>query len=398
MQRAASQATAPTVRRGEAATPEPVSSVSYYAEHHDAIAGACLELLAGASERARATLERFRLRYVDQWTSNGDLLAHLTAESLLQRFDCCLLSNANVYVQFLDVPQTTLFYLMAQAVPFVDASHRIANHYIVAGLADAKHATLLDLGVGCGRQLELLLRRLDAESPALERLLVIGVDPVGENLLAAKRVVRSLRPKLHFGVDYRPVLRMIENDIVSDLPPMDDGKLFINSAFTFHHTRHVPNDTQARTQLLRQLAALVPAVFTLAEPSSNHDTEDVIDRLYASWNHFSHLFELVDTALLKPNQRFAIKAHFFGREIRDLFAIDDHVRCERHEPWQAWRTHLRDSGLVPLPIEDLSLELPKDCSLQTSRDCVRLAFRDTDLCAVFGYTPGDGNAGDGSHV
>ncbi len=363
-------------------------SVRFYPEPYGAIREACARLLLDPGDSAKSTLAGFALRYVDQATPNPELLSHLVAEALLQRFDSGLVENSNVYVQHLEHSQTTLFYLMAEAVPFVEASHQIANRYLLDGLGDARRATLFELGTGRGLQIAKLLDAVAEQKPRLEALDIVGIDPVEDNLSATERMFGELRARLPFAIRFRPVHALIERVSLTELRALagaDPGALVINSAFTFHHTRHALHDDRARTALLRRLARLRPAVFTLAEPSADHDTEDLLLRLYHSWEHFSHLFELVDESSLGCRQRLAIKAHFFGREIRDLFAVDDHYRCERHEPWYSWRARLRDAGLSPRPLEGLELELGGSCSFDSSKHCVRLLYRGKVMAAVLGH-------------
>jgi hypothetical protein len=375
--------TRPPPRRNASALAVPL-----YQEHYQAIRTSCAALLAEPEGSAKAALKRSVLRYVDHSTPNGDLLSHLVAEALLQRFDRGLVENSNVYVQNLEHSQTTLFYLMAEAVPFVRASHVVANRMLLDGIGDADTACLLELGTGRGMQLSTLLERIAEEKRRMRRLDIIGIDPVEDNLLATERHLSALRRRLGFELHFKPVHGLIERlslAQVRDLMGGDCDALIINSAFTFHHTRHALFDEHERTAILRRFRRLEPAVITLAEPNADHDTENVLERLQHGWRHFSHLFELVDESRLNIPQRMAIKAHFFGREIRDLFAVDDHYRCERHEPWQRWRDRLIDAGYAPRPVPRIDLQLPESCGWESENGCVRLMYRDEVLVAVLGY-------------
>lgn len=179
-------------------------------EHYDAIRASCAALLAEPDSATKTALKRFVLRYVDHSTRNGELLSHLVAEALLQRFDRGLVENSNVYVQSLEHSQTTLFYLMADAVPFVRASHAVANCMLLDGLDDADTACLLELGTGRGMQLTTLLERIAQEKRHMRRLDIIGIDPVEDNLLATERHLSALRPHLGFQVCFQPVHGLIE--------------------------------------------------------------------------------------------------------------------------------------------------------------------------------------------
>ncbi len=375
--------TRPPPRRNASALAVPLHPDQYHA-----IRASCAALLAEPDGSAKAALERFVLRYVDHSTPNGELLSHLVAEALLQRFDRGLVENSNVYVQNLEHSQTTLFYLMAEAVPFVRASHAVANRMLLDALGDADSACLLELGTGRGLQLGALLERMAEEKRHLRRLDILGIDPVEDNLLATERNVAAQRRRLGFEVHFRPVHGLIERLSLAQLRELMGGAreaLIINSAFTFHHTRHALFDDHERTAILRRFRRLEPAVLTLAEPSADHDNEDVLERLHHGWRHFSCLFELVDESRLNIPQRMAIKAHFFGREIRDLFAVDDHYRCERHEPWDRWCARLREAGFAPRPTPQFEWPLPPGCGREVEDGCVRLMYRGEVLVAVLGY-------------
>ncbi len=366
----------------------PAAGEPLYADCYREIRRSCARLGREPNGSAKAALRSFVLPWVDQSTPNAELLSHLVAEALLQRFDGGLVESSNLYVQHLEHSQTTLYYAMAQAVPLVGASHLVANQFLVDGIAGGESATLFELGTGRGQQLDALLERLADGSPELRRLDVVGIDPVEDNLAATERMIAAERGALPFEVRFRPVQDVIERLSLAQLRELAGtgrGALVINAAFSFHHTRHAPFDDEARTALLRRFARLGPAVMVLCEPSSRHDGEDVLERLEHAWRHFGSLFELVDESVVKVRRRLSVKAHFFGREIRDLFAVHDHYRCERHEPWYAWRARLCAAGFEPRPVAETALPLPASCRADWDAGSLRLAYRGNVVCAVLGY-------------
>ena len=131
-----------------------------------------------------------------------------------------------------------------------------------------------------------------------------------------------------------------------------------------------------------------PLVFTLVEPNSNHDTEELPRRLHNSWQHFGCLFHCIDESDLDPENKFLIKEKFFGREVRDIFGVSDRFRCERHELYDSWFASSEAGGDEALSTGfDPAVDLPAGCTAVISEGIARLNYRETTVVAVFAYTP-----------
>jgi len=75
-----------------------------------------------------------------------------------------------------------------------------------------------------------------------------------------------------------------------------------------------------------------------------------------------------------------------NREIRDIFGVSDHFRCERHELYESWLLRLFKAGYKPFDPGDLSVELPPYCRYDVSEGLVRLDYNDTTIVAVMAFT------------
>ncbi len=371
------------------ARPIPGGSVIYQ-ELYDRLLNVCRQITSHRQSLAKPALEEAVLGHVGPDVPNDRLLAHLVAESLLKRIDRQLLESKNIYVQQFDIPQTTLFYSMAEAVPFVYAGHMLANHFLLQAAAGLDRLTVLDIGIGSGKQMLHLLRLLAESGGAVKEARVVGLDPVADNLEKSRRAFEELDAELPFAVSFVPVEGLFEelgDGGLEKISSARKGALLVNTAFSFHHTMHPLGDRQRRTELLGRIRSLQPLVLTMVEPSSDHDTEELPRRFHHCWQHFGNVFALVDEAAIEPSHKFLIKEKFFGREIRDIFGVSDHFRCERHEWYESWLLRLHRAGFSPARKATLSPELPGYCSSSSAEGLVRLEYNGIPIVAVMAFSP-----------
>ncbi len=359
-----------------------------FQKQYDELLNICKQITSNRQKIAKPKIEEKILKNLDINTSNADLLTHLIVESLLKRIDRKLLENKNIYVQKFDIPQITLFYSMAEAVPFVFAAHELANQYITNALGNSKTVTLFDIGIGKGLQIKNLLLMLRNGHTSLETINIIALDPDKQNLEEFGKSFDYIKGESQFNLQYYPMCTMIESISDRDYEFIKEtgGKnIIINSAFSLHHTAHPPGDTEIRTNLLKKLAELNPLILTLIEPHSDHDTEDLTKRFHNSWHHFGNIFELIDESGIDISHKFTIKEKFFGREIRDIFGVSDYFRCERHELYDSWLLRLYRAGFKPVDFLDVRIKLPGYSEYRVSEGLIRLNYNDTTIVAVFGY-------------
>ncbi len=349
----------------------------------------CRQITRHRQMLAKPRIEQLILEHVDEQVANPQLLSHLIAESLMRRIDRQLVESKNIFVQEFDVPQTELFYSMAEAVPFVYVGHLLANQYLELAVSDLRSFTILDIGIGNGGQVKRLLDALAGNQGKLEAVRIIGLDPVEKNLAEARSRLEKAKKGYPFKVEFQPLCSLVEkltDDDFESIRERSKGNLVVNSAFSFHHTGHPLNDQRTRTDLLRRLASLKPRILTLVEPNSNHDTEELVKRVHHSWEHFGNVFALVDEADIDTSHKYLIKGKFFAREIRDIFGVSDHFRCERHELYDSWLLRLFKAGYKPFNAGDLSVEMPPYCQYTVSDGLVRLNYNDTTIVAVMAFT------------
>lgn len=359
-----------------------------YSQRRDEFYKICEQITSHRQKIAKPQIEKLIQTRVDINTSNPDLLSHIVAESLLKRIDRSLLESKNIYVEEFDIPQIVMFYKMAHAYPHVAVSHTIANQYLLEVIKDLDEVTIFDIGIGKGVQIQKLISALIWNKTQLKKINIIGLDPSPTNLTDSQEAFRALQDAVGLTINYFPINNLVELLQEKDYEYVDEiagGKLVINSAFTIHHSYHDVNDSDKRTEIFHKLKKLKPLIFTLIEPNSNHDTENLSRRFYYCWEHFGNVFKLIDESDLQPLEKFSIKEKFFGREIRDIFGISDHFRCERHEPFESWILRLTRAGFVPYDKKDISVNLPKNSSFVVTEGMTRLNYNDMTLIAVLAY-------------
>ena len=360
-----------------------------YQESYDQVIEICKQITSHRQLLAKPRIEQLILQQVNADVANPQLLSHLIAESLMRRIDRQLVESKNIFVQEFDVPQTELFYSMAEAVPFVYVGHDLANQVLEREVSGLGVFTILDIGIGNGGQVKKLLDVLAGKGGKLKTVQIIGLDPVEKNLGEARLRIERAAKKYPFKVDFRPLRTLVEELTDDDLHSIRDsaeGNLIINSAFAFHHTGHPLNDSRDRTELLRRLASLKPRILTLVEPNSNHDSEELTKRVHNSWEHFGNVFALVDEAAIDASHKYLIKGKFFAREIKDIFGVSDHFRCERHELYDAWLLRLFKAGFKPVDLGEVSVKLPPYCQYDTSEGLVRLNYNGTTIVAMMAFS------------
>jgi hypothetical protein len=355
-----------------------------YEDRYKVILAACQDIRRHREQVAKPELASLLLDAVDADVPSDALLSHIVAESLLRRIDRNLLSGKNLYLEPETRTQIDLFGLLQRAIPAVPQGYAIANQYLLHAMRMSRTPALLEIGIGKGTQVVALLRALARDPGAVERVRIIALDPNQAVLVEAAAAIEAARPHLPFAVEIYPFAKLVEACDDADyarFAELGEDSLTINAAYTLHHT--VRSDAESRTRLLAKLRGLGPKVFTLVEPSSDHDTEHLAKRMHHCWQHFSAVFEMVDRSDASAQEKFSIKAGFFGREVRDILGTCDALRSERHEPLESWLLRLKKSGFSPHEKIDLEIELPTWCGAQISSGLVRLSYVGVPIVAVF---------------
>ncbi|MBB4634162.1 GRAS family protein [Longimicrobium terrae] len=305
------------------------------------------EHLAGRDADARALLADLVERQLD--AGGADLQYYIFASALSRRLESDTREAINLYLRRFEQTQISLFNLLAQHLPTVSMAGPLANEVLADYLAGHEEATLLDVGIGSGRQEDALLRLMAARGTLPRRLNLIAVEPDAGSLLEASDTLGSTARELGIDLRFHAVHGVAEELSEGDWAWFGTlgAPMVVLGAFAVHHVRSA-RGTEAREDLFRRLRALNPEAVVLCEPSSDHNAGGLMERFQAAWHHFGLTFRLIDSLELGDGEKAAMKM-FFAREIDDIVAGGDDSRCERHEPVDAWVRRLSDAGFAPAP-------------------------------------------------
>ena len=304
------------------------------------------ETLAGRNENARTLLAGLVDDHLDAG-AHEDLQYYIFASALSKRLESSKSAEINLYLRQFEKTQISLFNLLAQHLPTVALAGPLANQVLAGYVGGQDEVTLLDVGIGSGRQEVALLHRLATDGLLPRKLNVIAIEPDAGSLLEAGSALAEAAETLGVELDFHPVHKVVEELEEEDWTFFASfgAPLVVLGAFAVHHVRSAPGQ-RARDELFHRLRALEPDAVVLCEPSSNHDSDSLLERFEASWNHFGLTFRIIDGLDVPEREKAAMKM-FFAREIEDILANAEETRCERHEPVETWVRRLRDAGFTP---------------------------------------------------
>jgi len=330
---------------------------TYQPESYATLRSLFAAALSGEGTDVRGKLARYAGELqVDE--RPDDLMPYLFAAALMKRLDPEENEQMNLYLRQYDVPQLVLFNVLARKVPFVTCVTEIANRLLARRIRHGEAVALLEIGIGTGRQIVKLLHELDRQEKRPSLLTVYAVEPNEAFLEQARNNVLEAADRYGIPVWFVPVPYVIEEmpEEMWERIGRTREPLLANAAFALHHIRDAQEGACMKDEVLRRLFALEPRIVTISEPDSDHQTPDALLRFDHSWHHFSAVFQLLDTLEMAPEENQAVKI-FFAREIEDIIASPEQLRCERHERTADWIARLRKAGFAVSP-ELASVPLP----------------------------------------
>ena len=312
---------------------------------------------------------------------------YVFAAALAQRLAGAAQQIANLYLRRFEVPQIQLFNLLGRHLPMAAMATRIANDALAAAMAGQAHPTLIDVGIGTGRQFALLLGELAQAGALPRRLTVIGIEPSRSALDQARATLAAVAAGLGVELQFHAHAASAEALSDADWQAIADActeRPLINAAFALHHIADDAQGAEQRSAVLRRLRQLDPACLLLAEPDVDHVEPRFLPRFANCFAHFGAVFAALDALPLTQAERDALKVGFFGREIADILASPEAQRSERHEPAARWQRRLQAAGFAlqpasrPLPVDDSA------CALASQRPGhVAIQAGGTSVVAVF---------------
>lgn len=315
------------------------------AKKYATLASVVDETLAGRMGDARRLLSEL-VETLDA-AGTDDLQYYIFASALSRRLESDKAAEINLYLRRFERTQISLFNLLAQHLPTVQMAGPMANEVLAGYIGGNDEVTLLDVGIGSGRQEVGLLYLLAMQRRLPRKLNVIAIEPDAGSLLEAGESLAEAAQTLGVELEFHGVHKVVEELDEADWRFFGSfgAPLVVLGAFSVHHVRSAGGEN-ARDALFRRLRALQPDAVVLCEPSSNHDSPSLRERFEAAWYHFGLTFRIIDGLQIGDGEKSAMKM-FFAREIDDILANAEESRCERHEPVDAWVRRLREAGFTP---------------------------------------------------
>jgi uncharacterized tellurite resistance protein B-like protein len=251
--------------------------------------------------------------------------------------------EANLYLRRFDVPQIHLFNLLAQ-LPFVGLTSEIANRCIAQELVGRSEATIIDIGIGTGRQMTALLEQIKMAGSA-PRLTIVGIEPADWALEVAKGNILGEAQRLGIDVTFEPICAVVERVTRSEwsrLARLSTDRPVINASFALHLIGDI-DKRDVRDDVLLRLRSLNPSLVVVSESNVDHLESDFLRRFDNCLGYFSRVFESIDALPFEQHDKDALKVCFFGREVVDIVGGAE-TRSERHESTSQWHARLARTG------------------------------------------------------
>jgi hypothetical protein len=319
-----------------------------------------LQSIAGSVQRAdeECAYSAFMhlMRRIEGCREELAFKARLFAHALIKAVDPVSEDETNIYLRQYERSHIDLFNLLADSFPPIARTSAAANMITAqlitaAVLGGAREITLLDLGIGGGRQISGLIRVLAERAAVPFGLTVIGVDPLARNLEQAGAGLTDLATALRIPFQFIPVRAAVEDLTLDDWIGFRrfQGELFATATFSLHHVGRDGNGFSRKDGVLRNLKLIAPTALVLAEASGDFETDDLVSRFQASWMFYGACFDILDRMALPPDLRAAAKL-FFARELEDILGCHSAHRCERFDTVTRWRERLRTAGFRAHPL------------------------------------------------
>ena len=87
---------------------------------------------------------------------------------------------------------------------------------------------------------------------------------------------------------------------------------------------------------------------TVVEQEARHNDPRFLNRFVEALHYYCTMFDSLEACGLPPQCReMAYTEEYLGREIMNIVACEGVARVERHEPLEAWRQRMLNSGFRP---------------------------------------------------
>ncbi|HEX5870101.1 MAG TPA: GRAS family protein, partial [Longimicrobium sp.] len=180
------------------------------AKKYATLASVVDETLAGRTDNARALLSDLVEHQLNAGAGSEDLQYYIFASALSKRLDSDKSAEINLYLRQFETTQISLFNLLAQHLPTVQLAGPLANEVLAGFVGGEDEVTLLDVGIGSGRQEVGLLYLLATRRQLPRKLNIIAIEPDAGSLLEAGESLAEAARTLGMELEFHAVHKVVE--------------------------------------------------------------------------------------------------------------------------------------------------------------------------------------------
>ncbi|HRG99588.1 MAG TPA: hypothetical protein PLR99_25250 [Polyangiaceae bacterium] len=326
------------------------------------------------------------------------VLLYVFGAALARRLSPATERRAGLYLERFEVPQIHLFQLLVTSLPLVGLATSLSNAVLEAACLGEEAPTVLDVGVGSGRQLVTLIEALAAARAtgraAPRALTILAVEPAGAALAQAAKSVAEASAVAGLPVTFHAFEGAAESLTASDwrrMRALCASPPVINASFALHHVADL-DGRDVRDDVLRRLRWLGPRLLVLSEPNLHSHERDFYTRFRLCFSHFEVVFAAIDALPVQDRDKNALKVCFFGREIVDMLGRPEGRRTERHESTSSWLRRLDASGWEARFDASVPARSDSGVEVRARGTHASIEFGGEPIISVLCATPRDGEA------
>ena len=291
-------------------------------------------------------------------------LSHLEKGIQLKKSNWIPEAIQNTYLKEFEIPQILLFDLLTNKFPLVTACQKIAEKAFIKQATGYSEICILDIGIGRGFQMMRLLEALqDVES--IQKVTLIGVEISNDALNFTLTQLQERKNKFKFELHYHMVnspVELITYEMIKAQVPDNCNCLLVNASLTLHHIQQI----SSRFNLFHLIKQLNPQLMILIEPDADTMNDDYAQRLFNAANHFSALYNYVNTLDCMNKEEAVHLKSFFANDFFDPIVLPDSHRFERLYTSPQWIDLLSSAGLKTMNFDSInySIQIPNiDCKI-----------------------------------
>ncbi|XP_050368383.1 scarecrow-like protein 14 [Argentina anserina] len=243
--------------------------------------------------------------------------------------------------------------------PFMKMLMIFANHMIFKAAEKAETLHIIDFGIRQGFQWPALIHSLSRRPGGPPTLRITGIELpfIGsrpeETVQETGHRLAKYCKRFNVPFEYYAIAKKWETLQFDDLKVQRNEVLAVNCLCRF---KYLLNETvvvnSPRDTVLHLIRKLNPDVFVQSVVNGNHDAPFFVPRFREALFHFSALFDLLDTNMLREDHlRLGFEKELIGREVLNIVACEGLERIVRPETYKQWQIRNMRAGFRQLPLD-----------------------------------------------